>query len=104
MFIYNSRLKWVYFREDYDYSSDIFVIEGTNSEIIWNDILEFTEVNVDFTTQTNVSIYSKQCPRINTSLELAFVDTRWYARYSDSEEIWIPSDEFLRILSENGII
>ena len=104
LFIYNSRLKFVYFREDYDYNSDIFVIEGTNSEIIWKDIFEFTEANVDFTTQTNVCIYSKQCPRIKTSLELAFVGEQGFVRFPDSQEIWILSDEFLKILSDNGII
>lgn len=104
LFIYNNRLQWVYFHEDYDYALDTFVVEGTNSEIIWNDIFDFTEANVNFTTQTNVCIYSKQCPRIKTSLELSFVDARWYVRYSDSQEIWIPSYEFLKILSDNGII
>lgn len=104
LFIYNNRLQWVYFHEDYDYALDTFVVEGTNSEIIWNDIFDFTEANVNFTTQTNVCIYSKQCPRIKTSLELSFVDARWYVRYSDSQEIWIPSYEFLKILSDNGIV
>ena len=104
LFIYNERLDWVYFHEDYDYTLDTFVIAGTDSEIIWDDIFDFTEANVDFTAQTNVCIYSKQCPRIKTSLELSFVDARWYVRYSDSQEIWSPSDEFLKILSDNAII
>lgn len=104
LFIYNSRLNWVYFREDYDYESDIFIIEGTNSEIVWSDIFDSAEKDVDFTPQNNVSICSKQCPRIKTSLELSFVDGQWFMRCSDSREIWIPSNEFLKILSDNGII
>lgn len=104
LFIYNSRLNWVYFREDYDYKSDIFVIEGADSEIVWNSIFDSADEDIDFTPQKNVSIYSKQCPRIKTSLELSLVDGQWFMRCSDSKETWIPSDEFLKILSDNGII
>ena len=104
LFIYNSRLEWVYFRKDYDYTLDTFVSDGTNLEIIWSDIFYSPETNIDFTPQTNVSIYSQQCPRIRTSLELAFVDGQWYVRRADSQEIWILSDEFLKILSDNEII
>ncbi len=104
LFIYNGRLEWVYFREDYDYKSDIFVIEGADSEIVWNSIFDSADEDIDFTPQKNVSIYSKQCPRIKTSLELSLVDGQWFMRCSDSKETWIPSDEFLKILSDNGII
>jgi hypothetical protein len=104
LFIYNSRLKWVYFREDYDYTSDTFVIDGTESEIIWNNIFISSQTDVDFIPQCKVSIYSKQCPRIDTSLEMALVGDQWYIRFSDSQEEWIPTDEFIRILSINGII
>lgn len=104
LFIYNSRLNWVYFRENYDYKSDIFVVEGTDLEIVWNDIFDSTVENVNFISQNNVSIYSKQCPRIKTSLELSLVDGQWFIRCSDSKEIWIPSNEFLEILSDNVII
>ena len=104
LFIYNSRLNWVYFRENYDYKSDIFVIEGTDLEIVWNDMFASAVEHVDFTPQKNVSIYSKQCPRIKTALELSFVDGQWFMRCSDSKEIWIPSNEFLKFLSYNGTI
>ena len=104
LFIYNSRLKWVYFREDYDYKLDTFVVEGADSEIVWTNIFDSVAKDVDFTSQKNVGMYSKQCPRIKTSLELSFVDGQWFVRCSDSKTIWIPSDEFLNTLSNNGII
>lgn len=104
LFIYNERLSWVYFHEDYDYSSDTFVIECTNSEIVWNDIFDLTEANIDFSTQTTVCIYSKQCPRIKTSIELSLVDGQWYVRHPNSQAIYLPSDEFLTILFDNRII
>lgn len=104
LFIYNSRLEWVYFREDYDYTSDTFVIDGSESEIIWNNIFISNPTDVDFIPQCIVSIYSKQCPRIRTSLEMAFVGNQWYLRFSDTQKVCIPSDEFLQILSNDGII
>ena len=103
LFIYNSRLNWVYFRDDYDYKLDTFVIEETGSEIVWTNIFDSTSKDIDFTPQKNVSMYSKQCPRIRTSLELSLVNGQWFVRCSDYKEIWIPSDEFLKILSDNGI-
>lgn len=104
LFIYNTRLNWVYFRDDYDYKLDTFVIEGADSEIVWTNIFDSTSKDIDFTPQKNVSIYSKECPRIKTSLELSLVNGQWFMRCSDSKEIWIPSDEFLKILSDNEII
>lgn len=104
LFIYNSRLGWIYFREDYDYTSDTFVIDGSESEIIWNNIFISNQTDVDFIPQCKVSIYSKQCPRIKTSLEMAFVGDQWYIRFPDSQKVWIPSDEFITILSNSGII
>lgn len=104
LFIYNSRLEWVYFHEDYDYFSDTFVVGNTNSEIVWNDVFLSTVKNVDFAPQYKIYLCSKQCPRIKTSLEIAFIEDQWYLHLPDSQEIWIPSDRFITILSDNGII
>lgn len=104
LFIYNSRLGWVYFHENYDYFSDTFIIDGTDSEIVWDEIFVSTHTNVDFVSQYKINLYSKQCPRIKTSLEIAFIEDQWYLYLPDSQEIWIPSDRFITILSDNGII
>jgi hypothetical protein len=94
----------MYLRQDYEYFTDTFVIDGTNAEIVWQDIFCGEKNDVQFSNPISVTLYSKQYPRIKTSLVLSFVDEKWYIRYSDSQEIWIPSDEFLKILSDNGII
>ena len=94
----------LYLRQDYEYFTDTFVVEGTDAEIVWQDIFCGKNNSLDFFNQITVNLYSKQYPRIKTSLELAFVDEQWYVRYSNSQEIFIPSDEFLKILSDNGII
>ena len=104
LFIYNNRLEWVYFHEDYDYFTDIFIIENCDSEIIWNEIFDSKKTNVDFAPQSKIIIYSKQCPRIKTTLEIAFIENQWYLYLPGSQEIWTPSDKFINILSDNRLI
>ncbi len=104
IFIYNERLGDVYFREDYDHLKDTFVIEGTTSEIVWEDMLGSKQPHFEFSDPIKVVIYSKQCPRIDTCLELVFLKNEWYLSFSDSQTLWSVSDEFIKILSENEII
>ena len=63
-----------------------------------------TKASVNFTTQTSAYIYSKQCPRIKTSLEIACIHGQWYVRIPSSQETFIPSDEYIKFLSDNGIV
>lgn len=104
LFIYNSRLHQVYFREDYDYATDVFMIENCDTEIVWNHIFHSKTSNIDFAPQMEVCVYSKQCSRIKTTLEMAFIEDQWYLCVPNSQEIWSASDEFIKILSENGLI
>ena len=94
----------MYLRQDYEYFTDTFVIDGTDAEIVWQDIFCGEKNSLDFFNQITVNLYSKQYPRIKTSIDLAFVDQQWYVRYSNSQKIFIPSEEFLKILSDNEII
>ena len=102
LFIYYK--SWVFLHEDYDYTSDTFVINGTSSEIIWKDMLGSERSYFDFSNSIKVEIYSKQCPRIKTSLHLVSVENQWYLSLPESQTVWIASDELIEILSENGFI
>ena len=104
IFIYNERLGYVYFHENYDYLSDTFVVEGISSEIVWNDIFLDKQEYVDFEKSIEITLYSKQYSRIKTHLKLSCIENQWYASLPDSKEIWTISDEFVEILDENGII
>ena len=104
LFIYNERLHWVYFHEDYNYLTDIFVVGDTTAEIVWEDIFGSQQPGFDFVDPVKVLIYSKQCPRIKTYLKLVCIENQWYLSLPDSKTVWTPSDEFIKILSENGII
>ena len=96
----------VYFRHDYDYLTDTFIIENTDVEIVWEDVFG-TQQNNTFlhSSSIDVTLYSKQYPRINARLGIGCVDNQWFIvslpRFAG---VWTPSDEFLQILFDNGII
>lgn len=104
LFIYETRIDCLYFHEDYDYTKDTFVIENTAAEIVWEDIFVFEYDEVDFVDPINVDLYSKQCSRIKASLKLSCIDNKWYVCLSGQNFVRSASDEFVKIISENGII
>ena len=103
-FIYNERLGWVYLHEDYDYAEDIFAIENTSIEIIWEDIFDSEHSEINFTDPVTVVLYAKQLPRIKTTLEIECIEHQWYLSLPDTQTVWRASDAFIKLLSENGII
>ena len=104
LFIYNKTTCRVYFREDYDYTTDTFVIENTESEIVWKDMFGQRNDDLSLEGQVEVEIHSKQYLRINTSIELTMIDGTWYMSFPYTSGAWVVSDEFVNVLSENGII
>ena len=104
LFIYETRIDCLYFHEDYDYTKDVFVIENTADEIVWEDIFVFEQDGIDFVDPIKVDLYSKQCSRIKTGLMVACVDNKWYVCFAEQNLVRRASDEFVKILSENGII
>ena len=95
---------WVFLREDYDYTADTFVIKNTSAEIVWKDIFGAEQTPFDFQSPITVNLYSKQCPRIHAALELACVEDQWYGSVPGSRCVWTLSEEFVELLSQNGLI
>ncbi len=94
----------VYFRHDYSYLTDTFVIENTTVEIVWEDIFS-TKQNISHNpSDIRVTLHSKQYPRIKSKLQIVCVDNQWYVSLPNFQGVWTPSDEFLKILFDNGII
>ena len=103
LFIYDRHE--VYFREDYNYLKDVFEIANTSDEIVWQDMFGPEQSKIDFVNPTNVIVSSKLCPRIKTYLALECVDNQWYMSLPHFPfSVYTPSDEFLKILFDNGII
>lgn len=106
---------YVYFREDYDYTKDTFVVGNTDMEIAWEDIFAS---NIEQTRELydrgdSVILKSKQDPRIQVRIELTWVNGKWCMILWDmvledniysTKSVATPSDEFLQILLKNGLI
>ena len=104
LFIYSNRLHEVYFREDYDYHTDTFLIENFSDKILWDNIFGSLLAEINFESQISVKIHSAQYPRIIASIEIACIDGCWYARLPDNSTVYALSSEFVDILSKNEII
>ena len=104
IYINCKRVHKIYFREDYDFHEDTFVIKDTDGEIVWKDMFGQRNDDLSLEGQVEVEIHSKQYLRINTSIELTMIDCTWYMSFPYTSGAWVVSDEFVNILSENGII
>lgn len=108
VFIYNPRLYELYIREDYNYETDTFVIEGTEQSFVFSDMLtpSYTECTCSFGNHpdsTIITMYSKAYPRLRIKLRVFCENDTWIAHnpHYDSP-IFEVSDEFIKILSDNG--
>ena len=109
IYIYESVYGYVYFREDYDYTKDTYVIGDTVMEIAWEDIFasKIEQTSEWHNKVDTVFLKSKQDPRIQVRIELECVNGKWCMILEDiysSRGVATPSDEFLKILFENGLI
>ncbi len=102
LFIYYK--SWIFFLEGYDYSKDTFVFGNTALEYAGEKIFYSNSPDFDFSNPILLPLHPKQCSRIRACLELVCIENQWYVSLQDSKEVWIPSDEFIEFLSENGLI
>ena len=108
LFIYETAYDDVFFKESYDYTFDTFIIVGTDSEILFSDIISdlSTQTDVNFQEDIEVQLYSKTNSRIGMKFYLGCIENQWYIRsaQSGSSSAWAVSDVFLQLLSENDMI
>lgn len=93
-----------YLIESYDYTTDIFNIENTDDSIVWNDIFASKQSDTELSSQIRLRLYSEKYPKIQTTIDVQLIENQWYLCVRNSDEVWTASDEFVAILSENGII
>lgn len=107
IFIYNLRLQEVYFREGYNYRSDLFIIEGTDSKICFSDAIvgidSYFDSLVSGENEMNITLRSETNPRVCAPLELFSHEGIWYVRTHYIRSFRI-SNEFITLLMQNGII
>ncbi len=108
LFIYETAFDDVFFNKTYDYLSDTFVINGTEAEIVFSDIVSdlSKHTNVNLQEAVCIQLYSKNHPRIRMELDLECINNQWYfcSSLSGSSPTWTASNAFVQLLSKNGII
>ena len=100
VFIYMPRLREVYLRSDYDYTTDTFVLNGTEHAFVFSDVLTLTgAISYDsvshYKGEIPVTLYSKAHPRLRISLRLFCVDGVWYAGGNSHSALFLVSDVLL---------
>ena len=81
-----------------------FALGDRDKKIVWTDIFGAEQTPFDFQSPLAVNLYSGQCSRIHAALELACVEDQWYVSVPGSQSVWILSDEFVELLTQNGLI
>ena len=106
VFIYISRYNGLYLRSDYNYETDTFVIEGFDKEFVFEDMLYLSnDFSYDtfgfYLNQTDITLYSKQYPRLRIPLRLFCVGNTWYVGGGSAAALFEVSDELLNMLNMN---
>lgn len=98
----------VFFHKTYDYTSDTFIIDGTDAEIVFSDIVGdlSKHTNVNLQQDICIQLHSKKHPRIRMEFDLVYIENQWYFRSAlpGSSPAWTASDAFVQLLTDNGII
>ena len=106
LYMYCSATDEVYIREDYDYESDIFVIEGTDIEIVFSEA--FTQKimkknsSISYSNTTSFLWHSKSEPELQIYAEIFNQNNSWYMNVTPVEA-WELSNDFVSLLLENKI-
>ncbi|MBO5305347.1 MAG: site-specific integrase [Clostridia bacterium] len=81
LFIYERRLDWIFFREGYDYQTDLYRVEGTEAFISYKDALTETNLSFqrdkDYDTYTIVKLVCKSHARMELELDVIYANGVW---------------------------
>ena len=105
-FLYSTNTRETYLKEDYDYQTDDFLVNGTDAIIRFcDDLLETDYENSAIYSQksTEVIISSVNHPTLKAQLFIVIDDEEWYA-VSRSLTAFKLSEHFIDILINNEII
>lgn len=98
LYIYESRMQQLYFREDYNIYTDTFIVEETGREIVLQDIFasESKEIVFDNSAKkVDVFLSLKRSEHIKVKVELIFYNNVWHITFYDTTDVWIASTEFI---------
>ena len=106
--LYNTRLRYTYFRQDYDYKTDMFKIEGTEDYICFSEnLIAHSDIQSTdgfyYTSKEYVVLSSSTHPSLDIRLGIFEDEGIWYA-YSMDFVYFELSENFVEILIKNQII
>ena len=106
--LYNIRLSYTYFRQDYDYKTDRFKIEGTEDYICFSEnLIAHSDIQSTdgfyYTSKEYVVLSSSTHPSLDIRLGIFEDEGIWYA-YSMDFVYFELSENFVEILIKNQII
>ena len=100
----------IYLTEEFDYSSDTFVLDGTDASILWSEVLTEKTMLLMADYRYTITMHSETHPRILAYMQICRVNREWYASFYqeyygvDNKEMYKLSDLFVALLVENGLI
>ena len=106
--LYNTRLRYTYFRQDYDYKTDMFKIEGTEDYICFSEnLIALSDIPPTdwfyYISNKDVVLSSSTHPSLDIRLGIFEDEGIWYA-YSMDFVYFELSENFVEILIKNQII
>ena len=102
--LYNSRLPITYFREDYNYKTDLFKLEGTEDVICFGeDLMETSRKPENEYGGEDIFLVSSTHPSLDIHFDIIIENGIWYAQ-SDDFVYFEVSENFAEILIKNQII
>ena len=106
--LYNTRLRYTYFRQDYDYKTDMFKIEGTEDYICFSEnLIALSDIPPTdwfyYISNEDVVLSSSTHPSLDIRLGIFEDEGIWYA-YSMDFVYFELSENFVEILIKNQII
>ena len=101
--LYSTTRYHTYFREDYNYKTDIFKIEGTEDVICFGEDLMETSRKPEKKWGEEIRLVSSAHPSLDIYLDIIIENGIWYAQSSDLVYFEV-SENFVEILVKNQII
>ena len=99
------RFTWIYFREDYDLTAQVYTVDDTHVEFLFSDVfspVEWDETISDTEDYEELDIRLREHPEICFDVDLRCVDGIWYMH--NFAEMWTVSEDFVEILTEAGLM
>lgn len=97
----------VWVKQDYDYMSDTFVIEGTSAAIVFSQAFTDHKLQEKHTNDKKIAEFywhSQTCPRIGTMVWIYLIDNTYYIEIPNYHNVYEVSSEFLALLMINEIV